>query len=91
MTRDQQDAVASAKDDQKCLSYGARPGTDAYVNCCTHLDSARTTAEVIEDAAPNAPINPGPVAVGCTQASADGNSRSSLYVTGLLSHALQAR
>ena len=58
-----QERMAEAKarnnvlDDQKCLGYGARPGTDAYVNCRAHLDSARTTAEAIEDAAPAPTIN----------------------------------
>lgn len=61
MTRDQQIAAANARDDQKCLSYGARPGTDAYVTCRAQLDGARTTAQAIEDAAPNTPVNPPPV------------------------------
>ena len=58
MTRDQQIAAANARDDQKCLSHGARPGTDAYVTCRAQLDGARTTAQAIEDAAPDAPVNP---------------------------------
>lgn len=45
-------AERRAKDDQKCQSYGARPGSDAYVNCRARLDSARTTASAIDSAAP---------------------------------------
>jgi hypothetical protein len=60
MTREQQIAEQNAKDDQKCLSYGARPGSDAYVNCRAQLDGARTTASAIEDAAPP-PAQPAPV------------------------------
>ena len=52
MTREEKLAAQNAKDDQKCLSFGARPGTDAYVNCRAQLDGARTTAAAIEDAAP---------------------------------------
>lgn len=50
-------AERNAKDDQKCQSYGARPGSDAYVNCRAQLDSARTTARAIDGAAPGpAPV-----------------------------------
>jgi hypothetical protein len=65
----QQERMAEAKarnnalDDQKCLGYGARPGTDAYVTCRAHLDGARTTAEAIEDAAPAPTVNPAAVPV----------------------------
>nr|QDF38263.1 hypothetical protein FJN17_12170 [Bradyrhizobium symbiodeficiens] len=45
-----------ARDDQKCQSYGARPGSDAYVNCRAQLDSARTTANAIDSAAAPVPI-----------------------------------
>lgn len=45
-------AERNARDDQKCQSYGARPGSDAYVNCRAQLDSARTTATAIDGAAP---------------------------------------
>lgn len=45
-------AARNAADDQKCLAYGARPGTDAYVNCRAQLDSARTTASAIQSSAP---------------------------------------
>jgi hypothetical protein len=37
-------AKANAEDNQKCLSYGAQPGTPAYVSCRAQLDSARTQA-----------------------------------------------
>ena len=53
MTHDERIAAENAKDDQKCLSYGARPGTDAYVSCRAQLDGARRTADAIEDAAPS--------------------------------------
>jgi hypothetical protein len=60
MTREERIAAQNAKDDQKCLAYGARRGTDAYVACRAQLDSARTTAEAIEDAAPTPTPNPIP-------------------------------
>src|SRR5215469_16297244 len=53
-------AAQNAQDDQKCQSYGARQGTDAYVNCRAQLDSARRTAEAIEDAAPPPSAFPAP-------------------------------
>ena len=37
-------AAQNAKDDQACLSYGAKRGTDAYVACRTQLSTTRTTA-----------------------------------------------
>lgn len=52
LTSEQLVAERNAKDDQKCQSYGARPGTDAYVNCRAQLDSARTTATAINSANP---------------------------------------
>jgi hypothetical protein len=61
MTREQRIAAQNAKDDQKCLSFGARPGSDAYVNCCSQLAGARTTAAAIEDAAPPPAQPTGPV------------------------------
>ncbi|PJG56618.1 hypothetical protein CVM73_03450 [Bradyrhizobium forestalis] len=52
LTGEQLIAERNAKDDQKCQGYGARPGTDAYVNCRAQLDSARTTARAIDNATP---------------------------------------
>jgi hypothetical protein len=52
MTTEERIAAQNAKDDQKCLSYGAQPGSQAYVGCRAQLDAARTTADAIEDAAP---------------------------------------
>lgn len=52
LTSEQLVAERNAKDDQKCQGYGARPGTDAYVNCRAQLDSARTRAIAIDSAAP---------------------------------------
>ena len=59
MTGEERRAAQNAKDDQKCLGYGARPGSDAYVSCRAQLDAARTTADAIDDAAIAArPQNP---------------------------------
>jgi hypothetical protein len=59
-------AKRAAEDDAKCVSYGAKPGDPAYVQCRTQLDAARTQANAIEAAAPppapytppNDPANP---------------------------------
>jgi len=37
----------AAKDDEKCQSYGAKPGTPGYIQCRTQLDTARTTAAAV--------------------------------------------
>lgn len=50
----------NAEDNQKCLSYGAQPGSSAYVNCRAQLDSARTQADATIAAAPP-PLGPAPV------------------------------
>jgi hypothetical protein len=42
-------AAQNARDDQQCLSFGARQGSDAYVACRTQLSTARTTATAIEN------------------------------------------
>jgi hypothetical protein len=52
LTAEQRIAKHNAEDNQKCLGYGAQVGSSAYVNCRAQLDSARTTADAIEDAAP---------------------------------------
>lgn len=52
LTDEQLIAERNAKDDQKCQGFGARPGSDAYVNCRAQMDSARTTARAIDSAAP---------------------------------------
>jgi hypothetical protein len=44
------DIVAEA-DDAQCRSYGARPGTDAYIACRTNIAAARRQAEAVDDAA----------------------------------------
>jgi hypothetical protein len=41
-----------ATDDNQCRSYGAAPGSDAYVGCRSQAAAARKNAEAIEDAAP---------------------------------------
>jgi len=79
MTREERIAAQSAKDDQKCLSYGAQIGSAAYVNCRAQLDAARTTADAIEDAAPTA--NP---CLGCAQVAAHDDPRSPLHIAGML-------
>lgn len=33
-----------AQDGQKCASFGARPGSDAYVNCMSQLEAQRRAA-----------------------------------------------
>jgi hypothetical protein len=37
----EQAAQASMADDAQCASYGARPGSDAYVQCRMNLDNQR--------------------------------------------------
>jgi hypothetical protein len=54
-------AKANAEDNQKCLSYGAQPGSPAYVQCRAQLDSARTQADATVAAAPPPAVNPYPV------------------------------
>ena len=44
-----------AQDDGKCRSYGAEPGSSAYVQCRTQLDAAQTQARAIADATPMPP------------------------------------
>jgi len=44
-------AAANAEDDQKCLSYGGRQGTDAYVNCRAQLEASRRQAKATSSAA----------------------------------------
>lgn len=40
-------AQIAAMDDQKCRSYGSAPGSPAYVQCRTQLDTTRTTARTM--------------------------------------------
>jgi outer membrane biogenesis lipoprotein LolB len=40
----------NAEDDQKCQSYGAKPGSDGYVMCRTQLDTSRQQATATRDA-----------------------------------------
>lgn len=37
-------AQQAAADDSQCQSYGAKPGSDAYVGCRVHLDAQRAQA-----------------------------------------------
>jgi len=38
--------IGSAVRDAKCQSWGARPGSDAYVNCRAQLEAARRRGHV---------------------------------------------
>lgn len=40
-------ADRAAADDEKCRSYGAKPGSPDYVQCRTQLDAARTNSSAI--------------------------------------------
>ncbi|MGJ4896584.1 MULTISPECIES: hypothetical protein [unclassified Bradyrhizobium] len=53
-------AEIAAKDDQDCRSYGAQPGTDAYVQCRATRASAHETADAVQAAAPP-PSSPPPI------------------------------
>jgi len=44
-----------ALQDSKCRSYGAVPGSSAYVQCRAQLDAAQTQAQATLDAVPPAP------------------------------------
>lgn len=46
-------AELAAKDDETCRNYGAKPGTDIYIQCRMSEAQRRTTAEAV----------PGPVVV----------------------------
>jgi hypothetical protein len=52
-------AELAAKDDQECRSYGAQPGSPAYVQCRATRASAHETADAMEAAAPR----PGPAPI----------------------------
>ena len=38
-------AELAAVDDEKCRSFGAQPGSSAYMQCRMQLDTTRTTAD----------------------------------------------
>jgi hypothetical protein len=48
-------AQFAAQDDKKCRSYGAEPGSAAYVTCRSQLDAARSQALATMAAAPPPP------------------------------------
>jgi hypothetical protein len=51
----------AASDDAQCRSYGAQPGSDAYVSCRTQLTTTRTMAAAVEDSTPMPPtVHTGP-------------------------------
>lgn len=52
MSREERIAAQDARDDQTCLSYGAKTGTDAYIGCRTNLATNRNTASAIRGTAP---------------------------------------
>ena len=45
-------AEQAARDDAKCVSYGATRGDPAYVQCRAQLDAARNSADATAAAAP---------------------------------------
>lgn len=51
-------AEIAAKDDQECRSYGAQPGSPAYVQCRATRASAHETADAVQAAAPPPPAPP---------------------------------
>lgn len=54
MSSEEQMAANSAQDDRACLSYGAKPGSDAYVACRAQLEGSRRQADAAEDGARSA-------------------------------------
>jgi hypothetical protein len=62
---DAQRAKVDAKDDETCRSYGAKPGTDIYIQCrmaqVQHRDAANAGGDVIVN-------NSGPAAVPASDA-----------------------
>lgn len=48
-------AAANAKDDQQCLSYGAKKGSDAYVTCRAQLEASRRQADATRSASSDRP------------------------------------
>ena len=40
----QRQAYLAAQDDARCQSYGAQPGSDAYVNCRSQMHTQRQVA-----------------------------------------------
>jgi hypothetical protein len=50
----------AAKDDAICRGYGAKPGTDVYIQCRVAQDQRRDAVRN----EPDAPINPPPTAAG---------------------------
>jgi hypothetical protein len=64
---EQVQAKNASQDDQSCRSYGAAPGTPAYITCRTQLQSARISAPppVNVSVAPAAPAIPQPVTTSC--------------------------
>lgn len=50
----------ATKDDAICQGYGAKPGSDVYVQCRATQDQRRDAVRN----SPDAPINPAPVAAG---------------------------
>ena len=48
-----QKAELASKDDETCRSYGAKPGTDGYINCRVAQTQRRDAAE---NAAASAPV-----------------------------------
>jgi hypothetical protein len=60
LTASQERAQWAAEDDSRCRAYGARPGSDAYVNCRVQQDQRRSA--LIQGAlrVPDPPLQPAP-------------------------------
>lgn len=52
MSREERLAQIEAADDRTCLSYGSKPGTDAYVACRTQLNASRANTAAVRGTAP---------------------------------------
>ncbi|MBW7965303.1 hypothetical protein [Bradyrhizobium sp. BR 10261] len=50
MSAEERTARNEAQDDQACLSYGAKKGTESYVNCRAQLEGSRRQADAAIDA-----------------------------------------
>jgi hypothetical protein len=46
----QQPKPARLRDDTRCQSYGAKPGSDAYVFCRMNIDNQRAAADNVNRA-----------------------------------------
>jgi hypothetical protein len=56
-----EEAALAEKDDRECVSYGAQPGTQPYIDCRLKLKEIRQSAENAVVSRPPARIAPRPV------------------------------